>query len=796
MTSSLNQASAIRLSVSLRYPITITSFLKQQGDIVNKHDSLFKYSYTSTVKETDEDGKIKTVEKQFVDHFDSPLEGQLKAWLVDLGGTVTSQNQVVLTIFEPCAHAVQFAGLCAQCGRDITTQDYTGFQDAQRAPITMGHDSAGLMVSVDVSDRPRDTIEYFTGGYKSRETSNLAAIDLGKTLTVDPTVGEWKSDPSNPNYNSVKDVAQFQLSIENAPESKCWYYLKMRPGLFEFLQHVSKLYEMHIYTMGTRSYAEAVAKVVDPDGSLFGERILSRDESGSLTQKNLQRLFPCDTSMVVVIDDRADVWQWSPNLIKVMPYDFFVGIGDINSSFLPKKSVIPTAMHALTQLPSSPAPSTDRRSAIIEDLQNPLLHSAIDQILTISGGNNPDLVAEQASQQTAALEAQKEDRPLAKLQEAISAARSHEDTINVPDSVSFPSNHSSQNLLRDDDLELFRLKGILNNIHKEFFDSYKQIISNRGKEKKLAKLESNRSLKITEMPRTPPDIKNLMPRMKRKVLNNCVILLSGIIPIGADIKTYEFALWIKDFGGEVLNDWSSELNVTHVVAARPRTAKVKQAHERNLPVVRVDWLLNCLSQWRRVPEHEYRIYEDGIIPPSSPNKVIRELDPEEVLALLSSEEEFDLNDAGSSGSELPKKNIDTTAETVAGDIDSVDWTDAQREVDEALAELSDNSTGTESSIESFSNSSSKRKRARPKSTISSSASTDTEGDTEEKNKDLLRSPLAKRRRKARQRKSRLANSIDQSGSKSQSESSSGNQSDGEESDGWDDFAKDLEAEMG
>jgi TFIIF-interacting CTD phosphatase-like protein len=33
--------------------------------------------------------------------------------------------------------------------------------------------------------------------------------------------------------------------------------------------------------MGTRDYAEAVAKEIDPEGSLFKERILSRDESGS-----------------------------------------------------------------------------------------------------------------------------------------------------------------------------------------------------------------------------------------------------------------------------------------------------------------------------------------------------------------------------------------------------------------------------------------------------------------------------------------------------------------------------------
>ena len=38
---------------------------------------------------------------------------------------------------------------------------------------------------------------------------------------------------------------------------------------------------MHVYTMGTRAYAEEVCAAIDPDGRIFGGRILSRDESGS-----------------------------------------------------------------------------------------------------------------------------------------------------------------------------------------------------------------------------------------------------------------------------------------------------------------------------------------------------------------------------------------------------------------------------------------------------------------------------------------------------------------------------------
>jgi len=35
--------------------------------------------------------------------------------------------------------------------------------------------------------------------------------------------------------------------------------------------------------------------------------------------KSLKRLFPSDQSMVVIIDDRADIWNWSPHLVKVIP---------------------------------------------------------------------------------------------------------------------------------------------------------------------------------------------------------------------------------------------------------------------------------------------------------------------------------------------------------------------------------------------------------------------------------------------------------------------------------------------
>jgi RNA polymerase II subunit A C-terminal domain phosphatase len=88
-------------------------------------------------------------------------------------------------------------------------------------------------------------------------------------------------DPENPNYEAVKDVKAFQLE-EGGHLGPCWYFIKVRPGLLEFLEEVSKMYELHVYTMGTRAYANAVAKIVDPHRKYFGDRVLSRDESGSI----------------------------------------------------------------------------------------------------------------------------------------------------------------------------------------------------------------------------------------------------------------------------------------------------------------------------------------------------------------------------------------------------------------------------------------------------------------------------------------------------------------------------------
>ncbi|KAK9469518.1 hypothetical protein V1512DRAFT_201613 [Lipomyces arxii] len=325
----------IKLPWDLLYPITISELLVKEGSDIQKNTQLLEYRYPGHVTETRDLNEEVEVEKEFLAVFDSPVEGALSQWIIKKGQVIEKAGEVVALIAEPCSHEIQFSGLCALCGKDLTFRDYSGYEESDRANVAMFHNTQGLAVSMDEAERLEKTSTLVL--LEARKL--ILVVDLDQTVihtTVDPLIGEWKNNPEDPHHEAVKDVVSFTLKDRSNPRGY-WYYVKVRPGLSEFLERISQIYELHIYTMATKTYAQAISKIIDPEGKYFGDRVLTRDESGNLEQKNLQRLFPVHTSLVTIIDDRGDVWQWSDNLIKVIPYEFFVGIGDINSSFLPKR---------------------------------------------------------------------------------------------------------------------------------------------------------------------------------------------------------------------------------------------------------------------------------------------------------------------------------------------------------------------------------------------------------------------------------------------------------------------------
>lgn len=108
-------------------------------------------------------------------------------------------------------------------------------------------------------------------------------------------------------------------------------WTKLRPGIWNFLEKASKLYELHLYTMGNKLYATEMAKVLDPKGVLFAGRVISRgDDTDSVDgeerapkSKDLEGVLGMESS-VVIIDDSVRVWPHNKlNLIVVERYTYF-----------------------------------------------------------------------------------------------------------------------------------------------------------------------------------------------------------------------------------------------------------------------------------------------------------------------------------------------------------------------------------------------------------------------------------------------------------------------------------------
>lgn len=611
---------------SLLYPVTVTKLLRKPGDEIEINAPLFVYEYKSTQLEYNEDNREDEreyipVTRTWPANFESELEGKIETLDVRVG-QVIAKRTAVAQIEEACTHESQFGGMCIECGKDMsqrTTYNQT-VAGTSRATINTVHGRTELLISENeaakIDEERRKRL------LDSRKLSLV--VDLDQTIiqaNVEPTIGEWKNDPTNPNWKALQDVCQFQL----ADDGRTWYYVKLRPGLKDFLRDMSELYELHIYTMGTRAYADNIAKIVDPDRKVFGDRILSRDENGSMTVKNLKRLFHADTRMVVIIDDRADVWHWTPNLIKVNAFEFFPGVGDINGMFLPKRQELEKSA-PMERVPSKrPADNatTDPTAQANGEV------SAIDQMVSMAGKQDAKSVKEKSEAQEQAIAAQVEDRPLLQKQkildeleneakaspaaEAAAELLAENGEIKKQPLAETPNVHKYRsNLLQDDDEELFYLEKHLRGIHTAYYDEFDST-STGTKGGRVAELRPGHAKKrsIDEV-HSIPDAAPIMQSMKAKVLAGVHIVFSGVIPLGQDLNTNDTAIWARSFGAKITENITKK--TTHVIASpERRTAKVRQAAKKSgrIAIVSQNWLSSCFMQWEKVDESPYRIHSDA-----------------------------------------------------------------------------------------------------------------------------------------------------------------------------------------
>ncbi|XP_056866622.1 RNA polymerase II C-terminal domain phosphatase-like 5 [Raphanus sativus] len=162
------------------------------------------------------------------------------------------------------------------------------------------------------------------------------AVALTKLLTtLSSSLGEQKLhlvlDLDHTLLHATKasrlSEAEKYLTGEEACRDDLWmlkssgYLVKLRPFLGDFLRETNKMFTMHVYTMGTRDYAEDILEVIDPSRFYFGNRVITRNESPCT--KTLDFVL-ADERGAMIVDDTRDVWpDHKRNLIVISRYNYF-----------------------------------------------------------------------------------------------------------------------------------------------------------------------------------------------------------------------------------------------------------------------------------------------------------------------------------------------------------------------------------------------------------------------------------------------------------------------------------------
>jgi len=160
-------------------------------------------------------------------------------------------------------------------------------------------------------------------------------LDLDHTLLNSIKV----TDLSPEELEAIKRVSDQEAhlpvskrTLHYVPELNMW--TKLRPGVQNFLDITSRLYNLHVYTMGTKAYAHLMAGILDPKNNLFQGRIISRGDDAIISEdnrsshvKDFEGVMGLETA-ALVIDDTDQVWPNHPdNLITIERYVYFSASG-------------------------------------------------------------------------------------------------------------------------------------------------------------------------------------------------------------------------------------------------------------------------------------------------------------------------------------------------------------------------------------------------------------------------------------------------------------------------------------
>lgn len=562
----------------------------------------------------------------------APRSGTLSRVVVQEGSNIKPQEDgcnISIAEISFCPHDIVHAGLCAVCGADISNCHYADLIPTENQRLPVPYNAHTLSITRDEAESAGSAS--CANLLRSRRLSLV--LDLDHTLvhaTDDPRAAAIR-DFSPPGVDS-HSIRSFSLgpparskSRSNSPT--CSMHVKLRPHLKEFLQRMSKLFELSIYTMGSRPYADQIVRIIDPDNSLFNQRVTSREDfkEGTMNQKNISRLFPYDDSMVLIVDDREDVWLdengqiFMPNLLKAKPYCFWNGfseaydrassIGELESKVVAateamevdSTGAIVAPIDPLSSYPPEPENGNLLAIEVDLDLRNVESEDGLAVSADIGIDNATNGTSEQVTNNgTHELNPHTAPNVSELSRDAVDDAFSTEMTA-------LSQEWWDRDRMSDWNGHLTRLSDLLTQIHEAFFAK----VEVENVLMQLRTTEGGRNIVNPPPLHLATNVKTILADIRYRIFEDCVFTFTGVF--STDTIPEETAEWkaAVRHGAKCSRQFTSGIT-THVIASPERgasTEKSKKAVLENTAYCVSDlWLLDSFCSVERLPELRYTIH--------------------------------------------------------------------------------------------------------------------------------------------------------------------------------------------
>ncbi len=228
--------------------------------------------------------------------------------------------------YRMCGHALVVSGMCSSCHALLSKVR----KSAMKELVQLQPSQPDMLFNKHTATRVND--QTVSRLLRSRKLSLVLDLDL--TLLHATHDARHARVAAEAPPEDVTELHEFEMG------SGHWkHWVKLRPGLRDFLRRANDLFELHIFTHGAKEYGLRIASVLDASGEMFAaqegigeKRITTLDDAYGEEErlkkvrgneyKRLERLFPVSRQHVLVLDDN-NVWGDCPNVLRVVPFIFF-----------------------------------------------------------------------------------------------------------------------------------------------------------------------------------------------------------------------------------------------------------------------------------------------------------------------------------------------------------------------------------------------------------------------------------------------------------------------------------------